>query len=170
MTQPAYVPITGSERVRAVRRLPPAASWTATRPADLVSPQHPFGPGMGIPGPDQGYALSLVKRFANSLILTEGEHSADAQAGAVAIGLRRAALFGRAPVIYDLRLALALWGFIGDPPAELVAHRKRVFAGLAEDYTRRRSVAMAVPEATLRMSPQAVLDRQAEWESLLGQV
>ena len=125
---------------------------------------------MGTPGPDQGYALSLVKRFKDSLVLTEGEHAGDAEAGAVAIGLRRAALLGRAPVIYDLSLALGLWGFIGDPPPDLVAYRKRVFGGIAEDYSRRRSIAQAIPEDTLRMSPQEVLGRQADWKSLIGGV
>ena len=45
----------------------------------------------------------------SELQLAEGEHAKDALAGIVAIGLKRASLLGRAPVIHDLRIAATIF-------------------------------------------------------------
>ena len=109
-------------------------------------------------GPDQGYALELATRFKDRLALEPGEHAEDVLSGAVAIALRRAAIFGRAPISADIELALRLFGcLVGDRgaavPGELVAWRREHLAGAAHDYWARRALADAVPEATLRLSP-----------------
>ena len=39
--------------------------------------------------------------------------------GCLNIALKRASMFGRAPVIYDLEFAYSLFGFLGGAPAEL---------------------------------------------------
>ena len=50
-----------------------------------------------------------------------GESVDDAVSGCTAVALRRASLYGRAPVIHDLRIAFTIWGFLdAAPPAELV--------------------------------------------------
>lgn len=168
MTQPDYVPITSEERVRAVRRLPAPAPWWADRPADLNRPDQPEGPSLGVPGPDQGYALTLAQRFERRLVLTEGEHAEDAVQGCAGVALRRASLYDRAPVIYDLEHAYRLFGFLGDPPADLVAWRRGLFNGVSHDYWARRRVADLVPEQVLALTPERVSERIGEWRSLLG--
>ena len=48
--------------------------------------------------------------FEGKLVLTPGEHERDVLAGACAVALKRASLFGRAPVVHDLTVALTASG------------------------------------------------------------
>ena len=89
----------------------------ADRPGEVVGGESASGPGMGHQGPDQGYALKLAQSFAGRLVLAAGEREDDALAGCCAVALRRASIFGRAPVMHDLRLALELFGFLIDTDA-----------------------------------------------------
>ena len=166
MAAPDYVPNTQDERPREPLGTPGHAGWTATRPGDLTSFQ-PSGPYFGNQGPDQGYALVLAERFHGRLVLTETEDEHDVMAGAVGVGLARASLFGRAPVIHDLELAYGLFGFLDPAPADLVEFRKPLFAGASHHYWDQRAIVAVVPESTLRMTPAAVRERLREWRSLL---
>jgi hypothetical protein len=158
MAAPDYVPTPSDDKAR-VYTSPPwrPDSWMADRPAELDGPQ-PQGPRLGNPGPDQGYAIKLANQFRGKLVLTPGEHEDDALAGCLAIAMRRAASFGRAPMVHDLTVPLTLWGFLAEPPADLVAVRRQVFAGVASThhYTERRDLVDGVPEDVLRMSPAEV--------------
>jgi hypothetical protein len=149
---PEYVPTTKDQMPRRGLGLPPARSWVAARPGELQASQ-PEGRTLGSPGPDQGYGIVLAKRFADRLVL-DGAHLEDAMAGCLGVGLRRASLFGRAPVIHDLEIAYRVWGFLGDAPAELVALRNPLFAAAAHHYWEQRAIVDRVPEATLRMTHQ----------------
>ena len=101
------------------------------------------------------------------LALTAGERADDTIAGCVAVALRRAPLFGRAPVVYDLEHAFTLWGFLGGAPDDLVAVRKRLFEGAAGHYWGQRAIVDAVPDDTLRLTPAQVRERLADWRSLV---
>ncbi|HUY31032.1 MAG TPA: hypothetical protein VMV02_08585 [Acidimicrobiales bacterium] len=168
MTQPKFAPIAAEDEVRPAYRLAPPAPWRLGRPADLVPGAPVTIPGGGVPGPDQGYALRLAELVAPRLVLAPGEHADDVLAAAVAIGLRRAALFGRAPVATDVELALELFGCLSEAPDELVARRRAVLAGASHDYAKRRSVVESVPESSLRSTPDAVRAGRARWAELLG--
>jgi hypothetical protein len=162
VTQPKFAPILPEDEVRDLDKLPPPAAWYAKRPADFrPSPGRPRPAGRGIAGPDQGYGLLLAEAFADELVLTEGEHEQDVLEGAFILANRRAALFGRAPVRTDLELALRLFGFLAEAPADLVAARKELFGGVAHDYWRGRELADLVPEATLRMGLPALAEALA---------
>jgi hypothetical protein len=167
MTQPDYVPLATADRVRAVERLPVPDSWRPDRPADEKSPVPPPGAMFGRTGPDLGYGLKLAKLFAGRLRLATGESSADVVAGCFAIGTRRAASFGRAPVIYDMELAFTLWGFLGEAPPELVAFRIDLFSGAAHDYERQRVIADVLTDETLRLTPAEVAGQLGEWRTRL---
>jgi hypothetical protein len=168
MAAPEYVPPSYADQPRSSLPLPPNRRWTATRPADLKGAQ-PLGRGLGSPGPDQGYAYRLAPTFQDRLKLTEGEHEEDVVAGAVAIGMRRASLFGRAPVTHDLALAFNLFGFLDDaPPADLVEWRKKAFRGAHHDYWEQRAVVDRIPESTLRKKPEDVKGHTGEWKALVG--
>lgn len=169
MGAPEYVPHGKAEKAR-VYESPPRdpESWHADRPGELVGSQ-PSGPRLGYQGPDQGYVLKLARSFEGKLALGEGEHEADAIAGCTGVALKRASLFGRAPMIHDLTLAFTVWGFLEGPDADQVAMRKPVFAEVASPhrFMEARRVADLVPVAVLKMSPEAVTAQRARegWKS-----
>ena len=171
MAAPSHVPATAE--APSSYRSPPRrdAPWLAHRPGEVVGGGPPAGPGLGNQGPDQGYALKLAERFAGQLVLAAGEREDDALAGCVSVALRRASMFGRAPVMHDLRLALELFGFLIDADAELVAWRQDQFAGAAghHGYHVKLRLAALVPEETLRRTPAAAAGARAEnWRTQLG--
>ena len=168
MAQPDFVPVSDADRVRPAERLPAPDAWQATRPADLPGLRPPSGHSMGTTGPDQGYGLKLARRFRDRLELQPNEHAEDAVAGVLAVGLKRAAQFGRAPVIYDFELAYSLFGFLGGAPSDLLEYRKGLFAGAAHDYWTQRRIADLVPTQTLRLTPAQVRDQLGGWKSMLA--
>jgi hypothetical protein len=167
VTQPDYVPLATADQVRPVERLPASGPWRADRPSDEANAVVPTGPRFGHTGPDLGYGLGLARRMVPRLELTTGESVEDALAGCFAVGARRAALFGRAPVIYDMQLAYTLWGYLGGGPADLMELRVPLFKGAAHDYWRQRDIADRVTEEALRMTPDQVRAALDDWRSLL---
>ncbi len=167
MTQPRYVPIAEPDQVRRAYQLEVPGSWTASRPSELRQTSAPTGPRFGVPGPDQGYALKLARMFEHDLELAPGESPEDAVAGCVAVAMRRAARFGRAPVVYDVAFALTLFGFLGGAPADLVAARAPVFRSAAHVYEQQRAIADCVRPDTLRLTPEEVAARLDSWRELV---
>jgi hypothetical protein len=167
---PEYVPQPALPNVRSYTSPPRrAGSWKPDRPGEVTGRQ-PHGPRLGSPGPDQGYVLVLAHRFEGRLYLTDGEHEADAIAGCVGVALKRAALFGRAPVLHDLTVAFTIWGFLREAPDELVALRKPLFEEVVNPnhYPEQRRIVDMVPAEALRMTPQQVADGHIkDWRSLL---
>ena len=78
-------------------------AWSPDRPGDIVGFQ-PSGDRLGYQGPDQGFAIKIANGFKDRLQLQPGEHAADAIKGCLGVGLRRASMFSRAPVVHDLTL------------------------------------------------------------------
>lgn len=140
-------------------------SWVADRPGDIGGPQ-PTGARLGAQGPDQGYALTLVKLFDDRLHLGDVDHQ-DAVAGCVAVATKRSALFGRGPVVHDLTAAFTIFGFLDDAPADdLVAWRERLFAQVHSHhhYRERRAIADLVSDAVLHRPHTAIeADYRAGW-------
>jgi len=146
-------------------------SWSPTRPAEVVGAAQPTGKALGVQGPDQGYALVLANRLRGELKLRAGEKADDVIAGAVGIAMRRASLYGRAPVMHDVRLALNLFGFLSDDPdPALVGLRQHAFEEVSSHhhYFESRELVAMVPEASLRLTPEQVLARTSDWRELLG--
>lgn len=169
MAAPQYVPNTLAEQPRRGLRPPAPEGWMADRPGELGARQ-PVGPHLGRPGPDLGFALRLVRRFEDKLVVVAPETREDAIAGCVGVAMARAALFGRAPIVHDLDIAFRIWGFLGDAPAELVTFRQPLFASAAHHYDHQRAIVDMVPESTLRLSHGEVAQRfPSEWRTLLGQ-
>jgi hypothetical protein len=172
MAAPEHVPVDRTKPVRGYESPPRRPeSWTPGRPAEVVDEGQPRGERLGHQGPDQGYALRLARQFEGKLTLAPGEHERDALAGAVAVALKRASLFGRAPVIHDLRVALTVWGYLDESPdEELVELRKRLFAEVSHPhhYAELRGIVDRVPGATLRFTPGYVAQvHKGDWRSLL---
>jgi hypothetical protein len=171
MAAPEYVPV---DQLRPVRwysspdRVPDHTP--PVRPSEGGARQ-PSGPLFGSPGPDQGYGIGLAKTFVSQLELTPAEAQDDVLAGCLGVALKRASLFGRAPVIHDFTVAFTVWGFLrAEAPADLVATRAKLFIEVANPhhYGAKRAIADAVPESTLRLTPAAVATAHtADWRSLL---
>lgn len=171
MTQPSFVPIAEADQVRPARRLEAPRSWVPNRPADLRFPAHPGGPHLGKPGPDQGFALRLARRFEDRLHLRAGESPDDVLVGCALLASRRAGSFGRAPTVHDLETALTVWGFLqADPPEDLVEIRRVAFSAAGHDYVTQRTLVDRVPEAAIRMRADEVAAKVAagEWRELVG--
>jgi hypothetical protein len=159
MTQPTFVPIAEADQVRPARHMHVPGTWTTSRPAELVVPAVRRGRSIGTPGPDSGFALRLAKRFEHELKLTEGESTEDVVLGVALVASKRAALFGRAPSVYDVRFALNLWGFLDDVPPGRAAERRAAFSSISHDYVAQRALVDSVPEEALRRTPE---EAQAE--------
>jgi hypothetical protein len=132
--------------------LPPARAWRPDRPGDLPAGQ-PSGPLLGSPGPNVGYALSLVRRAHDRLALAPHEDAESALAVVAAIAMRRAATFGRAPVGDDVEFAMILLGYQGGCDPAFAQWRAAAVAEADHDYPRSRRIGDHISTQTLRLTP-----------------
>ena len=127
--------------------------------------------GTGHPGPDQGYALRLVKDFKDKIFLFPGEHWQDASEVAVLTALKRASLFGRAPCAHDIEAGLWIWGYLdSNPEDQLIEIRKGNFGhiGSGHNYLKRRYVSDAVSSSSLkRPLDQIRMDYGKSWRTMI---
>ncbi len=173
MSQPQNVPV--SPVATPHYESPPRRDreWNADRPGDVFATGQPEGDLIGSQGPDQGFAIRLAKQLQDELTLTKGEHAEDVVAGCVAVALKRASAFGRAPTVHDVRCAHAVFGF-DNPNADpaLVKLRSELFEEVhhPHHYAERRAIADAVPTDFLRRPHQKVIADAADWQSVLSRV
>ncbi|MFT7599380.1 MAG: hypothetical protein ACI8TP_002311 [Acidimicrobiales bacterium] len=171
MAAPDYVPTDPTQRVRRYSSPPRReGSWSANRPGDLPGGQ-PTGVRLGSQGPDQGYIFKLLPLFQDRLYLG-AVHEIDASAGCAAVAMKRAAHFGRAPVVHDLRIAYTVFGFLDpDAPVDLVAFREGWFAEVSSShhYAELRDLVDRVPIDVLSKSPGTVdLFYETDWRRNLN--
>jgi len=164
-----YVPTRPEDAPRRSVAIPPAVGWRAVRPGDLQPAEAGRGGLLfGTPGPDSGYALTLAERFHDRIVVVPPETVHDADAIAAQVAMRRGGLFGRAPIQPDVELGFTLFGWLGDPPAELVEWRRIAVTGVGHDYARRVSLVEAIPEWVVRHRIDDIRKRMSEWRHLLG--
>lgn len=172
MSQPQSVPTSpvGSTHYES----PPRRNrvWNADRPGDVVNDGQPAGSLVGSQGPNQGFALKLARHFDDQLVLVDGEHKADVVAGCVAVALKRASAFGRAPTVHDIRCAFAIFGFLGPAEPDFVALRRELFEEVAHPhhYAERRAIVDAVPTEFLARPHQRIIEDAVEWRSVLSRL
>lgn len=173
MAAPKFAPVPPSDDARGYESPDHVPDqWMPDRPAEIRGFQ-PQGGRMGFQGPDQGFAIKIANTFRPRLCVTATESIDDAVRGCLGIGLRRASMFSRAPVVHDLTIAFTIWGFL-DPaaPAELVHLRRSAFAGLANvghSYDASRLLVDRIPESTLRMLPaQVTAAYPGRWRDLIS--
>lgn len=171
MGAPQYVPKIAATKVRSYSSPPRrAGSWRADRPGELTGLQ-PEGDRLGVPGPDPGYAISLTERFRESLQLHDGEAVPDVLAGAAAIAMKRAGLFGRAPISADVEIGLTVWGYLdANVDEELVSLRRQWFEEIhtRHFYMERRRVADAMPDELLLQTSAEIKAAYADdWRACL---
>jgi hypothetical protein len=142
---------------------PPARGWHATRPGDSVAAGEPVGPLRGAPGPNVGYAYTLANRVKDRWKLAPTEYVGDAVAVVAEIAGRRAASFGRAPVIRDIEFAATLLGY--DTVDDFASQRVRLVLDASHDYRRRRAVVDSVPDDVLRAAPNEARTVASQWRA-----
>jgi hypothetical protein len=142
-------------------KVPAAKSWRADRPGDLPAGQ-PQGMLLGSPGPNVGYAMLLAHRARDRILLAPHEHIDDALAVVAEVAMRRAAHYGRAPVMHDIDVAIQILGYDGDAGPDFVEWRVRAVQGAHHDYYERRVLVDAIPIDVLRLAPSAVREHVAE--------
>ena len=143
---------------------PPARKWTPKRPGDVV-PGERRATRFGNPGPNVGYAYTLAARARSRLRLSPHEHAEDVIAVVAEIAGKRAALFGRAPVIGDIDVAVELLGYDGTADDAFVELRSRLTHDAAHEYRRRRQLVDSVPEDLVRLRGTALAERVGEWRA-----
>ena len=166
MTQPRFTPIETRDEVRPAKHLDPPRRWTPHRPAE-----HRRDDGdarrsrIGVAGPDQGYALRLAESVRDSVVLGPGEHIDDALAIATQVALRRASLFGRAPVKSDLQVAVALLSYGSALSDEAVGARRSAVTGVSHDLWRCREIAAWFDDDAIAESVDRAPSRAIDWTS-----
>jgi hypothetical protein len=141
---------------------PPARGWRPTRPGD-----HPLGEPAGrlrgAPGPNVGYAYTLANRAKDRWKLAPTEYVGDAIAVVAEIAGRRAASFGRAPVIRDIEFAATLLGY--DTADDFASTRVRLVHDASHDYLRRRAVVDSVPDDVVRAPHNEARTVASQWRA-----
>ena len=143
-------------------RMPAARAWYSDRPGDEVSFGQPQGRLFGVPGPNIGYARTLAERLGDRLNLAPHERLDDALAVVSELAMKRAASFGRAPVMPDLDVGAHLLGYLGGCDPDDAVWRTAAVDGADHDYNVRRAVCDAVDLSTLRLPPDEVRGRALE--------
>jgi hypothetical protein len=106
--------------------------------------------------------------MADRMVLVTGEDHHDVEVGAGLLAARRASLFGRGPCIYDVEVALGLFGFLEPAPEDLVAYRHGLFQAVSHRWMAQRALVDNVPEVALRLSPADATASAESWREVLG--
>ncbi len=172
MAAPEYVPTSPTAPKHYVSPPQREGAWSASRPGETFGQPVTGGARLGAQGPGQGFAITLTEIFDDQLHLTEGEYKGDVHSGCVGVATKRAAMFHRAPVVHDLRIAYTLFGFLDtNAPADLVEFRREAFAEVhySFHYFERRAIADLVSEEVLAQTPDQVSMRYREnWRDQLS--
>ena len=129
MGQQPNIEVTEEEKPRQALQPPPARRWRPDiKPGIPVSPEEvPHGGRFGQTTPDGGWGLRIV----NSVELPDADP--DLKAVLAALTLARAGVLGRAPVLEDLEVALAVCGYGYDAPPAVVERRERWMAAVPHE-------------------------------------
>lgn len=138
MGQQPNIPLGIEDLPRATAHPAAANRWSPDRPGELSGPEAvPWGGAFGTPGPDTGYALTIVRRRD----LPGGDHHRrDVEAAVVAVVAARASAIGRAPVPADVDVAVELLDLDAG-----VEH----LAGIAHAPARLRGLVASIPRERL---------------------
>lgn len=140
------------ERPRTTLQPPPARRWRPDiKPGIPTSPgQVPEGGRFGRYTPDGGYGLRLV----NSIELPDDD--SDLRAVLAALTMARAGIWGRAPIMEDVEVALALCGYGFDAPAEVIERRGRWIEATSHDVRPGQTAVAEVGRHLISLKPEEV--------------
>jgi hypothetical protein len=116
-----------------------------------------------MPGPDAGYALSLV--VPRELTLADHEHRADADAAIAAVAAARSSLVGRGPTKGDIDAAIVILGY--DVESDFGPVRAAAIGGSAHHPLRIRRLIAGIPTDVYDATADELRERVAAGESLI---
>lgn len=156
VSQPRFFTSPNHEKALGRIELPISNSWVSPR-AGVVSPSSRGSRRfLGSPGPGGGFAIRLVADQWPKMVLSDGEGHEDVEIGLGILISKRASLYGRSPISYDVDFFVKLFGFDGSAGVSLVDFRKMFFRGAAHGYIVQRQIADAVPNSTLRLTSDSL--------------
>jgi hypothetical protein len=152
MAQPFFRPTEKSFRVRASYRLRTPPKFELKRVGEIRPEVGDPEPDYinSFPGPDQGFGLLLIENALKDINLSHEENKHDVISAFGALVTKRAAYFGRAPIVSDVKYILLLFGYQTDKPinkeleSKLIAKRRLMFLGAAHSYEIQRKIAHTV--------------------------
>jgi hypothetical protein len=148
VAQQPNIELDPSDLPRAALEPAPARPWKlSSKPGVIAAPSDvPTGKGYGTPGPDTGWALTIIRRL-------EGAMDPDLESILAALMGARAALFGRAPVPADLEAAKVLSGMGPGLPSELTERLGRWLDAVPHERSKGRTAVADVSSELLRKAP-----------------
>lgn len=166
VSQPKFVSSPNHEKALGMVELPAARQWSNPRSGKITSSDANESL-MGSAGPSGGFALKLVHEQLAKMVMSDDEEAADIAIGLGVLVSKRASIFGRSPIIFDVHFFEVLFGLDGTQDQSLIEFRKMFFRGAAHSYLVQRQLADAVPESTLRLS-QGALEAQIDRQKLFS--
>ena len=156
VSQPNYVSSPKHPTELGLVDLPVSHSWVRPRVGVITPNDRSKRRLIGAPCPGEGYALKLLRERSAKIELAEGEEREDVLVGLSVIVGKRAGLFGRSPISYDVDFFVKLFGFDGSADDSLIEFRKIFFKGAAHSYVVQRQLADALPESSLKLTIDAL--------------
>ena len=153
MAQQPNIELDPADRPRTVPSPGAARRWSPNdRPGVISTPaEMPSGDGFGTPGPDAGFAKTLISRAD-----IDGR-SPELDAVLSAIMVARASSLGRAPTTTDLEAAKAMCGIgRGDAPDWVHERRRQWMHAIAHDKPQGRTAVSEVDRDLLIRKPDEI--------------
>lgn len=143
---------------------PVPQTWLATRPGDTFKERDSDQDILlGNAGPNIGYALKLARLRIEHLFLLDSEHEHDVEVLLSEIAMRRAARFGRAPVVKDIEFAAHLLGYEQKATSGEEKWRPRLVHGTGHDEHKRRRIVNSIPQEIIEGAELASKEMISGW-------
>jgi hypothetical protein len=140
--------------------------WAPGRVGEVRGPDDvPRGGRFGTPGPDAGYALTLLAE--REIATAPGERRRDAMAAIAAVMSARASALGRAPVAGDAEVAEVILGYAGPAAGHTAEARAAAITGMAHHRAATRALIVGIDRTALVGSFDEVASRAAAGETLV---
>jgi hypothetical protein len=147
--------------------VPTPLPWVAGRPGDeAIAPVVPEGEYYGHPGPSIGFAMTLVNRQWDNIVLVDHEHRHDVEPLLAEIAMRRASFYGRAPIIDDVKLAIKILSYDAAPTQGEEKWRPHLVHDCGHNEHRRRAIVNSIPEEIIEGQQDDISSISGWWEKL----
>lgn len=132
----------------------PARRGSQPRPGVISTPDDvAWGGSYGTPGPDTGWALSLIRRAD----FDRSHRARETEVLLTALVAARASRAGRAPIPQDVEVGLIMLGLREGLPAELAERRERWLDAAIHERPRGATALKEIEPTLLDLKPEQLL-------------